>query len=85
MPAAGRDIVTPSGLEVSCDPRRIDVSLEFRNRGIAKMLMRAILAHADLQGLRAFLLATRDAHKLYAQFGFAAVHDPERLMGRRLA
>jgi N-acetylglutamate synthase-like GNAT family acetyltransferase len=58
---------------------------EFRNRGIAKVLMRAILAHADLQGLRAFMLATRDAHRLYAQFGFAAVRHPERLMARHSA
>jgi len=31
-------------------------------RGISKLLMRAILEHPELQGLRRFLLATRDAH-----------------------
>jgi GNAT superfamily N-acetyltransferase len=55
---------------------------EFRNRGIAKALIRAILAHADLQNLRTFLLGTRDAHQLYAQFGFGPVLEPQRLMGR---
>ena len=37
-------------------------------------------AHPDLQGLRRFLLATRDAHGLYAQFGFAPPARPENLM-----
>ena len=57
---------------------------EFRGRGVSKLLMRAILAHPDLQTLRAFLLATRDAHGLYAQFGFAALREPARLMARYL-
>ena len=55
---------------------------EFRGRGVAKLLMRAILAHPDLQNLRSFLLGTRDAHGLYAQFGFAALEDPSRLMAK---
>jgi GNAT superfamily N-acetyltransferase len=58
------------------------VAPEFRNRGIAKALIRAILAHEDLQTLRTFLLGTRDAHRLYAQFGFGPVPEPRRLMGR---
>jgi N-acetylglutamate synthase-like GNAT family acetyltransferase len=55
---------------------------EFRQRGVAKALMRAILAHPDLQSLRTFLLGTRDAHGLYAQFGFGPVREQERLMGK---
>ena len=55
---------------------------EFRRRGISKTLMRAILDHPDLRNLRAFLLATRDAHGLYAQFGFGPIPEPQRLMGR---
>ena len=55
---------------------------EFRGRGVSKLLMRAILAHPDLQGLRAFLLATRDAHGLYSQFGFGPIRDAARLMAR---
>src|SRR5688572_32948655 len=53
---------------------------EFRGRGVAKLLVRAILAHSDLQNLRSFLLGTRDAHGLYAQFGFGPPQDPSRLM-----
>ena len=55
---------------------------EFRGRGVSKLLMRAILAHPDLQTLRSFLLGTRDAHGLYSQFGFGPVREPERLMAR---
>ena len=53
---------------------------EHRRRGIAKLLMRAILDHPDLQGLRRILLATRDAHGLYAQFGFRPLSHPEHFM-----
>jgi GNAT superfamily N-acetyltransferase len=53
---------------------------EHRGRGVSKRIMRAILEHPDLQGLRRFLLATRDAHGLYAQFGFKALAHPEDFM-----
>lgn len=53
---------------------------EHRGRGIAKMLMRAILGHPQLQGLRRLLLATKDAHGLYAQFGFQPLANPENFM-----
>ena len=55
---------------------------EFRGRGVGKALMRAILAHQDLQGLTVFLLRTRDAHGLYESFGFEPVNRPEELMAR---
>ena len=54
----------------------------FRGRGVSKALMRAILAHPDLQGLRTFMLGTRDAHGLYAQFGFGPIAEPQRLMAK---
>ena len=44
------------------------------------MLMRAILAHPDLQGLRRWLLLTLDAHGLYEQFGFKPPANPEHFM-----
>jgi GNAT superfamily N-acetyltransferase len=53
---------------------------EFRGRGISKALMRAVLDHPDLQNLRMFLLATKDAHGLYERFGFRSLTEPERLM-----
>ena len=54
-----------------------------RGKGLAKRLLEAIQAHDDLQGLRRFLLATRDAHGLYAQFGFRELAHPTRMMERR--
>lgn len=56
---------------------------EFRGRGISKALMRAVLDHPDLQDLRLFLLATRDAHGLYERFGFRPLAEPERMMAIR--
>ena len=53
---------------------------EHRGKGLSKKLMKYIMSHAQLQGLRRFCLATRDAHKLYEQFGFKALANPDRLM-----
>ena len=53
---------------------------EFRGQGISKAMRRAVLDHPDLQGLRVFLLGTRDAHGLYAQFGFRPLAEPGRWM-----
>jgi N-acetylglutamate synthase-like GNAT family acetyltransferase len=51
-----------------------------RGRGLSKWLMECIVAHPDLQGLRRWILLTRDAHGLYAQFGFTPVKAAERYM-----
>jgi GNAT superfamily N-acetyltransferase len=51
-----------------------------RGQGLSKWLMQVVRAHADLQGLRRFLLATRDAHGLYRQFGFTDLAMPTRMM-----
>lgn len=56
---------------------------EHRGQGIATDLMTAVMAHPDLQGLRLFTLGTRDAHGLYARFGFGPVTRPEARMERR--
>ena len=52
----------------------------YRGQGLSKWLMEEIMAHEDLQGLRRFMLATRDANGLYAQFGFSELTFPERWM-----
>jgi len=57
---------------------------EHRGQGLSKRLVETIQAHPELQGLRRFMLATRDAHGLYAQFGFASPARPENLMEMRL-
>jgi N-acetylglutamate synthase-like GNAT family acetyltransferase len=54
----------------------------YRGQGLSKLLMGEILSHPKLQDLRKFLLATKDAHSLYAQFGFKPYAKTERLMER---
>jgi GNAT superfamily N-acetyltransferase len=53
---------------------------EHRGRGLSKALMRCIMDHPSLQGLRRFVLVTKDAHKLYEPFGFQPVASPESYM-----
>jgi GNAT superfamily N-acetyltransferase len=48
---------------------------EHRGQGMA-----AILAHPELQGLRRWMLVTRDAHGLYRQQGFQPARRPENVM-----
>jgi N-acetylglutamate synthase-like GNAT family acetyltransferase len=51
-----------------------------RGRGLARELVAAIAADPRLQGLRRWVLVTRDAHPLYAKFGFKALAAPDRFM-----
>jgi GNAT superfamily N-acetyltransferase len=51
-----------------------------RGRGLSRWLMECIVAHPDLHGLRRWGLVTRDAHRLYARFGFVPLRNPERFM-----
>ncbi len=53
-----------------------------RGQGGGKALVSAIMEHPELQDLRRWMLATRDAHGLYAQYGFSALENPERIMVR---
>jgi GNAT superfamily N-acetyltransferase len=53
---------------------------EFQGQGLMKKLISLMLFHRDLQGLRRYMLATKDAHELYSQFGFQAIDKPENLM-----
>jgi GNAT superfamily N-acetyltransferase len=53
---------------------------EYRGRGLSKLLMSAILAHASLRTITKYTLGTADAHGLYRQFGFGAPLNPERQM-----
>jgi GNAT superfamily N-acetyltransferase len=52
----------------------------YRGQGLGVWLIETVMAHPDLQGLRRFSLATRDAHELYRRFGFESIADPSRLM-----
>ncbi|ROS02072.1 acetyltransferase (GNAT) family protein [Sinobacterium caligoides] len=56
------------------------VDEQHQKKGLSKLLLKAIMGHPDLQGLRRIMLATRDAHGLYQQFGFEPIENPEMLM-----
>lgn len=48
----------------------------YRGRGLGKWLMECMKTHPDLQGLRRWMLVTRDAHQLYRQVGFVTLENP---------
>jgi GNAT superfamily N-acetyltransferase len=64
-----------------------DVFIEpaHRGSGLGKWLVSVVVGHPELQGLRRWLLGTRDAHDLYARFGFTELPDPKRFMMRQEA
>ena len=51
-----------------------------RGRGLSKWMMQCIMQHPALQGLRRWILLTRDAHGLYSQFGFTPLKSADRYM-----
>ena len=51
-----------------------------RGKGLSKWLMQTIMDHPELQEFRRWVLATKDAHALYEQFGFEPLSNPERFM-----
>jgi GNAT superfamily N-acetyltransferase len=53
-----------------------------RGKGLSKQMLRALFQLPELQGLRRVMLATRDAHALYASFGFTPLSNPSRFMER---
>ena len=59
-----------------------DVFVEeaFRSEGLGKWLIETIVNYPALEGLRRWMLATRDAHGLYRQYGFTPLASPERWM-----
>ena len=50
----------------------------YRGRGLSKWLIASIHDHPELQGLRRWLLATKDAHGLYEQFGWKRFEDEQK-------
>lgn len=53
---------------------------DYRSHGLGKWLIETVMSHPDLQGLRRWTLATRDAHGLYRQFGWDALQAPSNWM-----
>ncbi|MCB8823396.1 GNAT family N-acetyltransferase [Microvirga rosea] len=58
------------------------VDPSIRGQGGGKAMIQAVMDHAELQQLRRWMLMTRDAHGLYAAFGFEPPANPERMMVR---
>jgi len=54
-------------------------------KGLARAMVQALRAHPELQGLRRWLLATKDAHGVYEPLGFEPIAAPERYMEIKLA
>jgi GNAT superfamily N-acetyltransferase len=53
---------------------------EYRGQGLGKWLMETVHSHPDLQSLKRWMLATKDAHGLYRKFGWVPLEPPERWM-----
>lgn len=54
----------------------------FQGKGLGKLLMSNVLNFSSLKEIDKWMLATKDAHGLYSQFGFEVVKDPSKLMDR---
>jgi GNAT superfamily N-acetyltransferase len=77
--AYGRVITDGVTFAWLCD---VFVAPDARGRGLGKMLAAAVVDDLEPLGLKRIMLSTGDAHGLYAQFGFAPLEDPTRVMER---
>lgn len=60
-----------------CDVYVLDAH---QRQGLGHWLIQVVIDHPDLQGLRRFVLVTRDAHRLYKKFGFLPLARPDGYM-----
>ncbi|MBI1196830.1 MAG: GNAT family N-acetyltransferase [Phenylobacterium sp.] len=81
MAAMARVVTDRATFGWICD---VFVDEAFRGQGLGKRLMAYLRGHPDLQGFRRLHLATRDAHGLYAQFGFVPLTKVESWMEIRV-
>lgn len=72
-----RVITDEASFAYLCD---VFINEDFRGRGLSKWLLEIILSYPTLQGLRRFMLATKDAHDLYKKAGFVPLTFTERWM-----
>ncbi|MGC4232368.1 MAG: GNAT family N-acetyltransferase [Niabella sp.] len=54
-----------------------------RGKGLSKTMVRAFCSLAESFEVRRLMLATQDAHGLYAQYGFEPLSHPERIMNKK--
>lgn len=62
-----------------CD---VYVDRDHRGRGVGQRLLAAVVEQLEPMGLKRVLLATRDAHEVYARFGFEPLPEPDMFMIR---
>jgi GNAT superfamily N-acetyltransferase len=62
-----------------------DVILEraYRGRGLGTWLLETVLSAPSVSGVSRWILATRDAHEVYARHGFEPLAHPDNWMERR--
>ena len=60
------------------------ICTEHRGIGLSKWLMHTIITDEAFADLRRWMLATKDAHELYRQFGFTELDMPGRFMQRKM-
>lgn len=60
-----------------CD---VVIEEEYRHKGLGKWFLECVFKYPDLQNLRRWFLATRDAHEFYRKFGFNSLKNPEKFM-----
>jgi N-acetylglutamate synthase-like GNAT family acetyltransferase len=51
-----------------------------QGKGLGRALVEKFQSHPELQGLRRWLLGTKDAHGVYAPLGFTPLTAPDRFM-----
>ncbi|TDD68797.1 N-acetyltransferase [Jiangella aurantiaca] len=56
---------------------------EHRGQGLARVLVKAVLEHPDHAGVERWMLATLDAHEVYAPLGFGPIESLDRYMVRQ--
>jgi len=60
-----------------CD---VIIDEKYRGNGLGVWMMQTVLADPELGGVRRWTLATRNAHELYARFGFIPLAHPGNWM-----
>lgn len=56
---------------------------EYRGNGLSKWLMECVVNHPEIQDLRSWMLATKDAHSLYEKYGFKKIEEPGKYMSKK--
>jgi GNAT superfamily N-acetyltransferase len=50
---------------------------QHRGKGLAKKLLEFIHTNPEVQGLRRWMLGTKDAHRLYSKFGWSSITEEQ--------